>query len=119
MARIQPDIILALPSRRDEPNLYPADHPWREILLSGDTRAIPPGDARTHLRIIDVKMAEEPGAHYFAEVIYYAMVLAAWLEHHRLDDRFLVTSDPAIWPGSYAKSALALLHEQSRGGYAP
>ena len=36
-------------------------------------------DARLRLRVVDVKLTSEPGAHYFAKVVYYSMTLASWL----------------------------------------
>jgi hypothetical protein len=57
-------------------------------------------DERCQLRIIDVKLTSEPGPHYFAEFAHYAVALAAWLREHGLDRQYVVSSAPAVWPGS-------------------
>jgi len=69
---------------------------------------------RLRLRVIDIKLAAEPGAHYFAEVVYYSITLAAWLVEHGWDDRFVVIAAPAVWPGSYDASHIRLLHNRCR-----
>ncbi|MEO0855579.1 MAG: AAA domain-containing protein [Bacteroidota bacterium] len=76
------------------------------VLPDGQMRRIEAHDERMRLRVIDIKQAAEPGAHYFAEVVYYSMALAAWLEEHGLADRFVVTAAPAVWPGTYEDSAV-------------
>ena len=58
------------------------------------------------MRIIDIKLTAEPSPAYFAELAYYGMTLAGWLEHHGLSDRFVVLADAAIWPGNHDGSAL-------------
>lgn len=64
------------------------------------------GDDRVVLRVIDAKLSSEPGRGYYAEVAYYAVALAAWLNHMGLDDRYVVAAAPALWPGSHNQSAL-------------
>lgn len=78
----------------------------RQVRPNGDVEPLPTGDRRLQLRIIDIKLTSEPGPNYMAEVTYYAMTLAAWLEHHGLDGRYVVVPDAAIWPGSHEASAL-------------
>ncbi|PDV96709.1 bifunctional RecB family nuclease/DEAD/DEAH box helicase [Candidatus Chloroploca asiatica] len=79
---------------------------------NGDIVALDPGDQRLRLRVIDIKLSAEPGAHYFAEVVYYSITLAAWLiEHHWAQD-FVVVAAPAVWPGSYDASQIRQVHNQ-------
>ena len=56
--------------------------------------------------MIDIKLTSEPGAHYYAEVVYYSMTLAAWLIENNLDNRFVVVAAPAVWAGSHEASNL-------------
>ena len=74
---------------------------------TGQTIEIPKDDTRTRLRIIDIKLASEPGAHYYAEVVYYSLALAAWLHENSLDDQFAVVEASAVWPGSHEASEVA------------
>ena len=72
------------------------------------------------MRIIDIKLAAEPGANYFAEVVYYSMTLSAWLQENKLDDQYLVVATPAVWPGSYDVSNLSnQFQDWNRKGYKP
>jgi DNA replication ATP-dependent helicase Dna2 len=63
-------------------------------------------DHRVPLRVIDVKLSSEPGPGYFAEVTYYSLALAAWLEHNGLDNSYVVSADAALWPGSFETSRI-------------
>lgn len=72
----------------------------------GDVTALPKGDLRRQLRIIDIKLTSQPGPAYFAEVVYYSVALAGWLRDNGLERDFVVSADPAIWPGSHEASAL-------------
>lgn len=63
-------------------------------------------DARVPLRVIDLKLSSQPGPGYFAEVTYYSVALAAWLESRGLSDRFVVAADAALWVGSHEMSVL-------------
>lgn len=76
------------------------------VLPDGETFNLAPTDSRLRLRVIDIKLTSEPGAHYFAEVVYYSMTLAGWLVEHNLDKNFVVVAAPAIWPGSHEASNL-------------
>lgn len=96
--RLRPDIIEVLP---------PTTHD-RYILPDGQTQSLPEGDTRLQLRVIDIKLTSEPSPAYFAEVTYYSMALAGWIIDHRLDDRFVVVPDAAVWPGSHSHSILTL-----------
>lgn len=83
------------------------------VAVNGDIVPIDAADTRLGLRIIDVKLTSEPGPRYFAELAYYALTLAAFLEDAGLDDRYFVSAHPAIWPGSESESAL---HAATRAG---
>ena len=76
------------------------------VLPDGQVKPIEADDPRKRLRVIDIKQAAEPGAHYFAEVVYYSMALSAWLEEQGLSDRFIVAAAPAVWLGTYEDSAV-------------
>lgn len=109
ISELHPDIVQCLPPRG--PCAGPAvetelDPYALECRPSGDTRKLEDGDQRLRLRVIDVKLTSEPGAHYFAEVVYYSMSLASWLIEEGLDDRFVVVAAPAVWPGSHEASNL-------------
>lgn len=85
----------------------PQTHTFTHFVLpDGTTQPIPQGDTRRPLRIIDIKLTSEPGAHYFAEVAYYAMTLAGWLQDKALDGQYYVVSEAALWPGSHSASNL-------------
>ncbi|ACS43654.1 Superfamily I DNA and RNA helicase, helicase subunits-like protein (N-terminal part) (plasmid) [Methylorubrum extorquens AM1] len=88
----------------------------RAIRADGEIRTVPAEDARHGLRIVDVKLASEPGPAHFAELAYYAMTLDAWLAEAGLDDRFLVLADAGIWPGNHEGSALKALLDAASGG---
>lgn len=79
---------------------------------SGDVAALDPADPRLRLRVIDIKLSAEPGAHYFAEVVYYSITLAAWLIENNWDQTFVVVAAPAVWPGSYDASQIRQVHNQ-------
>lgn len=85
-----------------------------EVLHSGDVRPLDSIDGRLRLRVIDIKQSSEPGAHYFAEVVYYSITLAAWLLQNGWSNRFVVVAAPAVWPGSYEASAIAAAKEVAR-----
>ena len=115
-----PDLIQALP-----PAACPAS--WEVVQQDGSPLATMQGvqpngdvvplastDQRLRLRVIDIKLSAEPGAHYFAEVVYYSITLAAWLEEHHLQDSYVVVAAPAVWPGSYDASQIRQLHNRSR-----
>lgn len=117
---LRPDIVQILPPLAvhliDDPTLERAYR--EEVLPTGNTRTIDPaGDARLRLRVADVKLSSEPGAHYFAETVFYSMVLAAWLEENQLHEQFAVVAAPAVVPGSLEVSALlaALAAANARG----
>lgn len=84
-------------------------------------RIIPldPTDDRLQLRIIDIKMASEPGTNYYAEVVYYSVALAAWLQRQPDGNRFVVIPEAAVWGGTFEQTTLQSLgHRQRHGGTA-
>jgi DNA replication ATP-dependent helicase Dna2 len=106
----QPDIIQFLPplAAGIGPNSNELPNPYElGVWPNGDVFPLPPSDNRPRLRVIDIKRTSEPGAYYFAEVVYYSMSLAAWLIEHKLDKEFVVVAAPAVWPGSHEASNLA------------
>lgn len=77
-----------------------------QVTADGGVRELPLDDDRQQLRVIDVKLTSDPSSPYFAEVAYYTLTLAGWLEDEGLADRYVVVPDAAIWPGSYEESQL-------------
>lgn len=116
IGKSNPDIIQTLPPVAFGP--LPVPMSIREyntqVLPDGSLEELPPEDARIRLRVIDIKLASDPGAYYFAEVVYYSMTLSAWLIQNKLDDRFVVVATPAVWPGSYDASVLSSTFEMWR-----
>ena len=78
----------------------------QQVHPDGSLTPLAEHDNRLRLRVIDIKLAAEPGAHYFAEVVYYALTLAGWLHEHKLTDQVVVVAASAVWPGSYDTSAI-------------
>lgn len=106
LSHIVPDLIQVLP-----PGTY-----GQRVLPDGGVENLARGDGRLQLRVVDIKMTSEPGAGYFAEVTYYSMVLAGWLEDYSsgedrrpFSERFVVVPDAAIWPGSHERSPVTEL----------
>jgi DNA replication ATP-dependent helicase Dna2 len=117
----RPDIIQILPSMQQggapttelDPNPYELG-----VAPNGNLYSLDTSDDRFRLRVIDVKLTSEPGANYFAEVVYYSMTLAGWLIEKGLDKQFVVTAAPAIWPGKHDASNLAKqMNEWQRHAY--
>ena len=81
--RVRPDIIWVRPGGTGAPLI--------------DEGAIP----EYEIHIIDIKMAAEPSLRHFTEVTYYAMALAAAIRREGLSDRYAVSMEGAIWPGSH------------------
>jgi DNA replication ATP-dependent helicase Dna2 len=87
---------------------------------NGDVIPLDSTDDRLRLRVIDIKLSAEPGAHYFAEVVYYSITLAAWIKEYKWDHLFVVVAAPAVWPGSYDASQIRQIHNQcSKEGRIP
>lgn len=86
--RARPDIIWIRPGGTGHP-------------LIGDPDPVP----EFELHVIDVKMAAEPSLRHFTEVTYYALSLAAALAEQGLSDRYAVSAEGFIWPGSHDANA--------------
>lgn len=84
------------------------------ITRSGMLASVPAEDRRLGLRIIDVKLSGEPSPSHFAELAYYGMTLAAWLDETGRDDRFIVLKDAAIWPGKHDASELRKIEAEDK-----
>ncbi len=93
---LRPDIIEVLHAGTF-PSLISAD---------GTVSPLPSGDARRQLRIIDIKLSAEPSPAYFAEVTFYSMALAGWLNDQGLSAQFVVVPNAAVWPGTHEASKL-------------
>ncbi len=123
LGEMRPDLIQVFPRLSEHQVVWP-DLPasyCEEILPSGRTRQVDPAtDSRVRLRVADIKMTSEPGAHYFAEVVFYSMALAGWLENQGLSNDYLVVAAPAVLPGSLEVSDLITQKRQWHGmGYVP
>ncbi len=101
---VRPDIVHVVP---------PGPEPRAAITKGGEIVPVAADDTRLGLRIIDVKLSGEPSPAHFAELAFYGMVLAAWLEETGRSERFLVLKDAAIWPGKHQASAIALLEAEA------
>lgn len=105
IAEARPDLIQVFPARIDA--VFDEPIPYQqEVQPDGTLTMIPVDDTRLRLRVIDIKLAAEPGANYFAEVVYYAMTLSAWLHDNGYVDKFVIIAASAVWPGKYEASAL-------------
>lgn len=93
---LRPDLIAVL-----EPRSY-----TQHVTADGTLADLATNDKRLQLRVIDIKLTSEPGPGYFAEVVYYSLVLAGWLTDRGWDNHFVVCPEPAIWPGSHQASSL-------------
>lgn len=113
----RPDVIQVLPSMAEDLRPFTEQEPNPYALgvqPNGEVESLAADDTRLRLRVIDIKLTSEPGAYYFAEVVYYSMTLAAWLIEEGLDDRFVVVAAPAVWPGRHDASELAKHLEEWR-----
>lgn len=61
------------------------------------------------IHVIDVKLAAEPSLRHFVEVTFYALGLQAWLEEKKLADKYAVSAQGLVWPGTHEASAFASL----------
>jgi|HigsolmetaAR202D_1030399.scaffolds.fasta_scaffold00162_42 Superfamily I DNA and RNA helicases and helicase subunits len=111
-----PDLIQVLPPaatpaswEMDQQDMGPVAT-MQAVQPNGDVIPLSSTDQRLRLRVIDIKLSAEPGAHYFAEVVFYSMTLAAWIQEYNWDQRFVVVAAPAVWPGSYDASQIRQVH---------
>ncbi len=102
-ARVRPDLIEVLA----------AGHSTSRVTPSGDVAPLPSGDMRKQLRVVDIKLTAEPSPRYFAEVAYYSILLAGWLEDRGLDGEFVVVPEGALWPGSHDASVLMRTYREA------
>lgn len=95
----------------------PAGQPRRLVTPSGAIVRIGSEDLRLGLRIIDIKISGEPSPAHFAELAYYGMALAGWLQDTGRADRFIVLAEAAIWPGTHDGSTVRryLLEDRAAG----
>ena len=102
----RPDVVHMLEPRSNQSLVSP----------DGEIRRRDLRDRRPALVCFDVKLAMEPGPKHFAEIAYYSMALASWLESEGLSDRFAVLSWGGIWPGPSGSLARKVqsLRERSR-----
>jgi len=107
-SRLNPDIIQVLAPQEGAECVAPDGSVWKMM----------EGDERLRLRVIDVKSASAPGAHYFGEIAFYSMALASWLQSVGWADRFVVSARAAVWPGSYEGSHLGEEASRQRTGHA-
>ncbi|HLI27831.1 MAG TPA: AAA domain-containing protein [Chloroflexota bacterium] len=107
---VRPDLIELRP-----PGSFP-----QAVRPDGDVCDLAPDDPRVQLRVIDIKLTAEPSPPYFAEVAYYSMALAGWLDDQHLADRYVVVAQGAVWPGSHDASTLVkVLREHEAAGRPP
>ena len=71
------------------------------------------------IHIIDVKMAAEPSLKHFTEVTFYALALAKALEENGLSNRYAVSAQGFIWPGSHDANAFRNLYQKFQAGGNP
>ena len=120
LASAAPDILQALPPvgalEQGVEDISTTPSPSTIEVKSDATLAqLGQNDHRVRLRVIDVKMSSEPGAHYFAEVVLYSIALAAWLHDHNLSHRFAVVAAPGVWAISYGSSEIQNLRQFHSG----
>lgn len=109
ISNVRPDLIfISCPANSD---LAP-DWAQRCLSADGQIQTIADEDHRRALRVVDIKMSASPSAAYLCEVAYYAWSLAVWLEENGLNDRYFVSADPGVWPGSLDGSKLGLLRHE-------
>jgi DNA replication ATP-dependent helicase Dna2 len=74
LKRVRPDIIRVVPSNGCQ---------RRAIQPNGAMLVVAADDRRAGLRVIDIKATGEASPAHFAELAYYGMTLAAWLNDHQ------------------------------------
>ena len=77
-----------------------------ELKMNGVVFPVTPADTRIPLRVIDIKLTAEASVPYFMELTLYSMALAGWLQDNQLANKYFVSAQPAVWPGSHEASAL-------------
>lgn len=84
---MRPDLVLVRASIAND---------W-EILPTGNRAQRSTDDGRRALSVVDLKNVSEANASYAAEVCLYAVVLANWLVHVGLADKFYVSASLYLW----------------------
>lgn len=107
---LRPDIIQVRP---------PTGEARRIVTTSGRLERVTLDDERLGLRIIDIKISGEPSPAHFAELAYYGMALAGWLQDTGYEDQFVVLADAAIWPGTHDGSTMHHLLQEDRADGIP
>lgn len=93
LADLRPDVVLAL-----EPTApLPQQRRARQVNPDGSTTPLADTDLRLRLLPIDIKRSNHVNASYAIEVTLYAVLLALWIEHEGLSDRYVVIDQPALW----------------------
>lgn len=93
LADLRPDVVLAL-----EPTApLPQQRRARQVNPDGSTAPLADSDTRLRLLPIDIKRSKHVNASYAIEVTLYAVLLALWIEHEGLGDRYVVIDQPALW----------------------
>lgn len=87
LAGMRPDIVVV-----DKPKVGD----W-EVLRDGGRKRIGTGETRAELVVVDLKNVAEGNGSYAAEVCLYALVLANWLEHVGLNDKYYVSERTYLW----------------------
>lgn len=86
-------------------DIQPSDE---EILPNGSRKKIDSVDDRKVIVVIDVKHTREANASYSSEVVLYAYMLANYLQFHKLDRQFIVTSQAKLWTRSSEGASLLM-----------
>lgn len=93
LADLRPDVVLALESTAPLPQQRRA----RQVNPDGSTTSLTETDTRLRLLPIDIKRSEHINASYAIEVTLYAVLLALWIQHEGLSDKYVVIDQPALW----------------------
>lgn len=93
LADLRPDVVLALEPTAPLPQLRRA----RQVNPEGSTAPLEDTDTRLRLLPIDIKRSNHVNASYAIEVTLYAVLLALWIEHEGLGDKYVVIDQPALW----------------------
>lgn len=93
LADLRPDVVLALAPETPLPQLRRA----RQVNPDGSTSPLSADDGRLRLLPVDIKRSEHVNASYAIEVTLYAVLLALWIQHEGLANRYVVIDQPALW----------------------
>lgn len=93
LADLRPDVVLAL----DATMPLPQQRHARQVNPDGSTTPLARDDARLRLLPIDIKRSEHVNASYAIEVTLYAVLLALWIQHEGLGEKYVVIDQPALW----------------------